>query len=386
MRLRSTTWTVTATAAFLALLPLAVSDAEPMDGGLKPADLRELAKRFATFNDRLPDPEMLGLSRILAFEEHPYFVYAMGDLPDGDDRPAGMRRIVFFKPATFVVDDQLAGGTRSTVVLPAGESEPVPWKAVEKSGAKQITLSAGDCRCDLVFPNGPGEGTIAVTGGENKLLPDRLLPAGIMPHGPNGVAMVERWDERYRGENPAPWDSGSPSRWLVEMIEDGTIKPGRVVELGCGSGTNSIYLATRGFDVTALDIAPTALAMAREKAARAGVKVRWLLADVLAPPALEPFDFIFDSGCYHGVRRGNAAGYIRTANSLAKTGALMLILAGNANEPRHYGPPRVEETHLVGDFAETWDFVSLRELRPGAGPNRESGAWFWSALMRRRPK
>jgi SAM-dependent methyltransferase len=297
-----------------------------------------------------------------------------------------MRRIVFFKPATFVVEDRLAGGKRSIDVFPAGGSEPVAWKAMEKEGAKLITISAGDRRCDLIFPSGPGEGTIAVTEGKNKLLPKRPLPAGILPHGPEGVEMIRRWDSRYRGRDRAPWDTGHPNRWLVEMIEAGTIKPCRSVVLGCGSGTNSIYLATRGFDVTALDIAPTALAMAQEKADRAGVKVRWLLSDVLAPPALEPFDFLFDSGCYHGVRRGNAAGYVKTANSLAKAGALMLILAGNANEPRRYGPPRVEETDLVGDFAATWDIVNLRELRPGANPGRASSAWFWSALMRRRPR
>jgi len=62
---------------------------------------------------------------------------------------------------------------------------------------------------------------------------------------------------------------------------------------------------------------------------------------------------------------------------------LMLIYAGNANEPRHYGPPRVEEADLVSDFSKTWDFVHLRELRPAGNPDRTSGAWFWSVLMRR---
>ena len=75
------------------------------------------------------------------------------------------------------------------------------------------------------------------------------------------------------------------------------IKPGRAVVLGCGTGTNAIYLAKRGFEVTAIDIAPTALNLAQDRAEKADVKVRWLLADVLAPPVdLERFDFIFDRG------------------------------------------------------------------------------------------
>ena len=59
--------------------------------------------------------------------------------------------------------------------------------------------------------------------------------------------------------------------------------------------------------MTGIDIAPTALIRAQAKAAEAGVKVHWLLADVTAVPSLEAFDVVFDRGCYHGVRRGNAA-------------------------------------------------------------------------------
>jgi len=371
---------VVSTVLLLALLSLTARAAEPAAASLNAVALQKLAERFAEFNEKLPEPEALGLSRILAFEEHQHFVYSMGELPNRGDKSAGVRRVVFVKPATFVVDDQLADGTRSVVVRHVGKGEPAECDRSEKDGTIQMKLTAGDRLCELVLPTGSDEGTIAVSQGEKELLAKRLLPAGIMPHGPKGVAMIQRWDAAYRGQRPAPWDRGQPDSTLTEAVRSGTIKPGRVVVLGCGSGTNAVYLATKGFDVTALDVAPTALAMAQAKAAKAKVKVRWLLADVLAPPTLEPFDVLFDRGCYHGVRRANAAGYVKTANTLAKPGALMLILAGNANEPRHYGPPRVDETDLVGDFAKTWDFVHLRELRP----SRKGGAWFWSALLRRR--
>jgi SAM-dependent methyltransferase len=431
------------------LLPLAAPAAEPAVASLAAADLLELAGRFAEFNDELPEPAKLGLRRLAAFEENARFAYAMGDLAASGDRPTGVRRLIFVKPATFVVDDQLAGelpgrwllaaatapvidgrvatlgegdgrivcrallpagaavrgagqargdtarnrqavevtgGARFVVMIHVGKGDPDRAEVAERDGAVELKLRSGARLCELMLAAGPYEGAIAVTEGEKKLLPERPLPAGILPHGPGGVAMVERWDRAYRGERSAPWDSGRPNTGLVEAVESGTVKPGRVVELGCGSGTNAIYLASKGFDVTALDVAPTALAIARRKAARAGVTVRWLLADVLAPPELEPFDFIFDSGCYHGVRRGNAAGYVKTASVLSRPGTLMLIHAGNANEPRHYGPPRVEETELIGDFAATWDFVHLREVRPGGDPGRASGAWFWSVLLRRRPQ
>ena len=102
------------------------------------------------------------------------------------------------------------------------------------------------------------------------------------------MALLEQWDTPYRGRQPPLWDAGRPSSELIKAVEGGTIRPCRVVELGCGSGTDAVYLAGRGFDVTAIDIAPTALSLAQEKARKAGASVRWLLADVLALPALLP--------------------------------------------------------------------------------------------------
>lgn len=433
---------VAVTVVLLALGALPARAAEPGAAGLKTADVLALARRFAEFNDKLPEPAKLGLGRLVAFEEHRDFVCATGDLLPVGGKPSGVRRVIFVKPATFVVDDRFAAGRTGRwvleaptagdidgraatigkgdarivcrVLLPAaaavrfvgqvrgdaranrqlvevtaagrlvtllhvGKGQPATCKPAEKDGTVRLSLVAGGRTCELVLPADPDEGTIAVTEGAKKLLPERPLPAGIMPHGPKGARMIDGWDRRYRGNRRPPWDSDRPDRRLVEAVKNGTIKPGRVVELGCGSGTDAVYLASKGFDVTALDVAPTALMKARGRAAKAKVKVRWLLADVLGPPPMKPFDVIFDCGCYHGVRRANAAGYVKTAGALSRGGTLMLILAGNANEPRHYGPPRVDETHFVGDFAKTWDIVHLREIRGG-------GPWFWSALLRRRAK
>jgi SAM-dependent methyltransferase len=157
------------------------------------------------------------------------------------------------------------------------------------------------------------------------------------------------------------------------------------VELGCGSGNDAIYLAGRGFDVTAIDIAPSALSQAEKKAKDAGVKVGWLHADVLNPPELEPFDLIYDRGCYHGVRRQNAAGYVATLRRLSRPGTQVLILAGNANEPPpHSGPPRVREADIRADFGPWFEFQWLRETRFDTTELDRKGALAWSILLRRK--
>ena len=68
----------------------------------------------------------------------------------------------------------------------------------------------------------------------------------------------ERWNNRYQ-QADTPWDSGVPSAQLVAALDGGLVAPCRALELGCGTGTNAIYLAQRGFDVTAVDAAPLAI-------------------------------------------------------------------------------------------------------------------------------
>ncbi len=104
------------------------------------------------------------------------------------------------------------------------------------------------------------------------------------------------WDKHY-SEGQAPWDSGVPSKELIRVLAEESIPAGRAAELGCGTGTNAIYLASRGFDVTAFDVSAAGLAAARQKAAAAGAKVNFVEADLCNFQLdVPPFDFIFDRG------------------------------------------------------------------------------------------
>src|SRR5262249_26769783 len=73
------------------------------------------------------------------------------------------------------------------------------------------------------------------------------------------------WNDSYASGEPLPWDTGMPDPMLVEMIESCAIAPGRALEVGCGTGTNAIYLAQHGFEVTGVDISPLAVENARAK-------------------------------------------------------------------------------------------------------------------------
>jgi SAM-dependent methyltransferase len=270
---------------------------------------------------------------------------------------------------------------------PGGESPRPRCELVQDNDGWQLIVSASAQVLKLSLPTDrDAAGTIAIAKAKDQsLLDKRLLPSGIMPHGQKGLKLIERWDSAYHSGRRPSWDKGRPSSELKRLIEKGVLRPGRAVELGCGTGTNAVYLAKHGFDVTAIDIAPTALNRARAKAGKAGVKVHWILADVLAIPELGTFDFIFDRGCYHGVRRTSAARYVETLRRLSRPGTSFLVLAGNANEPPpHYGPPRVKEEQLRDELGPLFEFERLREIRFDPSNPGEKGALAWSALLRRK--
>ena len=136
--------------------------------------------------------------------------------------------------------------------------------------------------------------------------------------------------------------------------------------------------------MTAIDIAPTALSQAQQKARKMGVSVRWLLADVLAPPRLEPFDFIYDRGCYHVVRDQNLAAYLEMIHRFSHAGSRFLLLAARQNgQAAGNGHSGVTEEELRYDFLPLFEFERLQEIRlesnqPGVGPPG------WAAVLRRK--
>jgi len=192
------------------------------------------------------------------------------------------------------------------------------------------------------------------------------------------------WNERYAAHE-TPWDSGVPSKELIRVLDGEGVHPCRAVELGCGTGTNSIYLASRGFNVTGLDCSPLALGQARSKAAEVGANIQFLEADLCRfNLELQPFDFIFDRGCYHSVRRLDITGFLKTLRKLSRPGTRYLVLTGNANEEGP-GPPRVHEHEIRIDLEGLFEIQFIREFRFEVTDPPE-GFLAWSCLMTRRPQ
>lgn len=194
---------------------------------------------------------------------------------------------------------------------------------------------------------------------------------------------TQQWNERYV-ERDTPWDTGAPSRELIRVLDEHKIAPCRALEVGCGTGTNAVYLASRGFEVTAVDCAPQALRLAREKAEQQGVTVDFVEQDVcMFGEGREPFDFVFDRGCYHAVRRTDVDGFLGMLSRVTRPGSRFLALVGNANEQTETGPPRLTEEEIRRDLDPLFRIDALREFR-FEDPGGTEGPLAWSCLMARR--
>jgi SAM-dependent methyltransferase len=196
------------------------------------------------------------------------------------------------------------------------------------------------------------------------------------------------WNERYATKD-TPWDSGRPSAELQRVLEEHRIRPADALELGCGTGTNAVFLAQRGFRVTALDISPLAIEQAKKKSQDAEVSVHFMNADLLSLPDLgRTFGFVFDRGVYHCVREDGLDKFLQTLAAVTSPGSQYLVLAGNANDPAppDRGPPRVRADQLCAELGGLFDLVQLREFHFDGvviegEPVKPLG---WSALLRRK--
>jgi SAM-dependent methyltransferase len=188
------------------------------------------------------------------------------------------------------------------------------------------------------------------------------------------------------------WKRAAPPAELVALVEGPCALPaGRALDLGCGSGTDTIYVATHGWDVTGVDITPRALALARRNGAAAGVAPRFIHGDVTRLEDLDVGDgymLLVDFGCFHTLPDDRRSAYVAGVSRAAAPGAT-LLLVGFCKVPKavpvHAGMT-VDEVRQR--FVSTgWELVNAERSVPETrAPRRLRDRFeFWSYQLRRNP-
>ncbi|HTZ14093.1 MAG TPA: class I SAM-dependent methyltransferase [Mycobacterium sp.] len=169
-----------------------------------------------------------------------------------------------------------------------------------------------------------------------------------------------------------PWDGHPQSAALRELIE-GTdaLPPGSALDVGCGTGDSSIYLAQRGWQVSGVDFTPKALDKARAKARTADAAVDFVHADVthLSQAGITgPFQVIVDNGCFHGMSDGDRDRYVQEISAVAAPGARLLMIAFKPSG--RFGPAGVDQTEIERRFTPTWALISATDEPRWTAVNR----------------
>ena len=176
-------------------------------------------------------------------------------------------------------------------------------------------------------------------------------------------------DEIYRKLplDQIPWNSEAPPEALVALVDSGKVAPCKAIDLGCGAGNYAIYLAGRGFDVTGVDLSPTAIRIAREQAGKRGVRCRFLVADVLGDlgEAGGPFGFAYDWEMLHHIFPQDREKYIRNVVRLLEHEGKYLSVCFNEQDPGFGGRGKYRKTWLGTELY----FSSLDELRELFAPH-----------------
>ena len=183
-------------------------------------------------------------------------------------------------------------------------------------------------------------------------------------------------------EGTALWETGRPQPEVVALATVGGIG-GVVLDAGCGTGENAIYLAKTGLTVVGVDLALRAVQIARCKAVARGQTVEFAVCDARSLPFPGgAFDTVLDSGLFHVFDQAGKARYERCLRTVVRPGGLVHVIVWSEEQPGQEGPARVTQAELKGSFARGWENPYIR-----AGVYEtaihDQGARAWVATFRK---
>lgn len=191
------------------------------------------------------------------------------------------------------------------------------------------------------------------------------------------------WDASYH-DGPAPWDIGGPQPAIVRVASAGGFT-GAVLDAGCGTGENAMHVASLGLSVLGVDVARTAVAMAREKADGRGIDVEFAVADALQLECLgRRFQTVLDCGLFHTFGADERANYVESLASVTECDGTVYVLCLSDVGP-DIGPHPVSHDELSAAFQPSggWSVAAIEPDRILTRFHGDAGAPAWLATINR---
>jgi len=162
------------------------------------------------------------------------------------------------------------------------------------------------------------------------------------------------WESAYKGS--PPWDIGAPQPEIVKLVENNEIPKGRILDIGCGTGDNSIFLFKNGFSVTCMDIAHLAIEKGKTKAAKQKAQVDFRVGNALKLQKYfnqEYFNAVVDSGLFHTLDDDERPIFAEQIRRVLVNGGKYFMLCFSDREPGNEGPRRISKKEIEETFSKT---------------------------------
>ncbi len=158
-----------------------------------------------------------------------------------------------------------------------------------------------------------------------------------------------------------PWNLEEPPEPLVELVESERLRPCEAVDLGCGAGNYAVWLGSKGFQITGIDISPKAIELARQLASKKGVDCRFIVEDLTGDLRQldHSFDFAYDWEVLHHVFPEKREDYVRNIRRMLRPGGKYLSVCFSEEDLDFGGEGKYRKTPL----GTTLYFSSEEELR-----------------------
>lgn len=199
----------------------------------------------------------------------------------------------------------------------------------------------------------------------------------------------QRFQKIY--ESGAEWQIGKPQSVVMDLCERGKFR-GPILDCGCGTGDNSIYLANQGFHVVGFDFLSHPIDIANSNLANETIKphLEFRVADALKLSTWsERFATVLDCGLYHVFPEKIRTTYIAGLHHVLARNGKLLLLCFSDLEPGTHGPLRITKTQIEDDFSNGWKVIAIERSILEFTPTKNGvsfssdGARCWLAILER---